>query len=157
MLFRMKKLNLGQSIFEVVLALSIIALIIFAVVILASVSIRNSDFGRSKTLATRYAQGATEWLRGQRDLSWSTFSGKSSTGGVTYCFNTEPIVSWPAAGTCSSSSFIPGTNFQRQVKLTSDPVDPNNVIIATVSLLWSDANANHQIDSVTDFTNFRAK
>lgn len=150
-----KKNKKGQSLFEVVLALSIMALIIFAVVILAAISIRNSDFSKNKAVATRYSQGATEWLRGQRDASWSTFSGKASLAGRTWCFNTEPITAWPGVeGGCSSSSFISGTNFQRQVSLLIVGAD---TVQASVSLYWADAQGTHQVSSITNFTNFRAK
>ena len=64
----------GQSLFEVVVALAISTLVIIAVVSLAALSIRNTDFSKNKTLASKYAQDATEWLRGQRDADFDAFA-----------------------------------------------------------------------------------
>lgn len=150
-------MNKGQSLFEVVLALSIISLIIFGVVILATASIRNSDFSRNKALATRYSQEATEWLRGQRDADWTIFLANSDAAGKTWCVNLEPITGWGTQGICASASFIGTTIFKREVILTTITVNGENAVEAKVKVYWDDSQGYHEINSVTDFTNFRAK
>ncbi len=80
------KMSKGQSLFEVVLALGLAALIMVALVSLVSSSIRNTTFARKKTVATRHAQEATEWLRGQRDEGWDAFiSNTPNPTKILYC------------------------------------------------------------------------
>lgn len=150
-------MNKGQSLFEVVLALSIISLIIFGVVILATASIGNSDFSRNKALATRFSQEATEWLRGQRDANWITFLANSDVAGKAWCLNSEPIIGWGTQGVCASASFIGTTIFKREVTLTTIVVNSVNAVEAKTKVYWNDSKGYHEINSVTDFTNFRAK
>ncbi len=143
--------NKGQSLFEVVIALGIISLIIVGVVILGTNSIRNSSFARDKTLATRYAQEATEWARGQRDNSWSTFYSHAADS-LTWCL---PSLSWSKRGNCGTTDIISGTPFQRQLIFTLDP-NPNNVQVA-VRVSWSDGAGMHDVTSITIFTNWKAQ
>ena len=63
----------GQSLFELVVAIAISALIVVAMVSLATNSIKNSQFSKNKALASSYAQQATEWLRGERDSDFVAF------------------------------------------------------------------------------------
>ena len=67
----------GQSLFELVVAIAISALIIVAMVSLAVNSIQNSNFAKNKALASSYAQEAMEWLRGQRDSGVDAFISKA--------------------------------------------------------------------------------
>lgn len=155
-------LESGQSLFEVVLALSVIALIIIAVVILATLSIRNSDYSRNKTLATRYSQEALEWLRGQRDTNWSTFYGKAGAApnGSTWCLNTEPLPqTWTIpSGSCTTGTFITTNNvLVRNGVLIQGSVNGSPVVYANVKVSWSDGSGTHEVSSVTTFTNYRAK
>ena len=77
-------MNKGQSMFEVVIALFIIAMIIVGVVSLTTVSVSNSFF-KNKTLAGKYSQEAIEWLRSQTKADFTTF--KTSASG-TRCLKT---------------------------------------------------------------------
>jgi Tfp pilus assembly protein PilW len=51
----------GQSMFELVVAIAISALVIVTIVSLTTISIRNSNFSKNKSLASTYAQQATEY------------------------------------------------------------------------------------------------
>ncbi len=98
---RYKIYERGQSLFEVFLSLAIVAIIIVALVILASNAIRNSTYSKNKTLATRYSQEAMEWLRGERDASWDNFSDKALAFSY-YCLQT---LTW-ASGQCGTTQYI---------------------------------------------------
>lgn len=143
----------GQSMFEVVLALFIIALIIVGVVFLSTSSIANSAFSRNKTIAGRYSQEAVEWLRGQRDSNATLFL-TNATG--TWCliglsFTTNPH------NACNSASVITGTIFKRQVVFTEDGSTADTIIKAEVTTSWDDSKGTHQAKSVTEFTDIRQK
>lgn len=141
----------GQSLFEVVLALAIVSLIIVGVVLLASSSIRNSTFSRNKTQAQRYAQEATEWLRGERDRDWTLFSQKALT--PIWCL---PVLAWGSAkiGACSDTDVIVGTTFRRELSFST--ID-SNTIATEVDILWNDNQGLHEVKSSTIFTNWRSR
>ena len=138
--------------FEVVIAIFIMALIIVGVVILATNSIANSTFSKNKTLAGRYTQEAIEWLRGQRDAGMTLFKEKVSP--TPYCLDT---LVWTNTGTCGDAEIVAGTTFKRQLNLTESLISGKNVIEATVVVFWDDAKGNHEVRSVTNFTDIREK
>lgn len=146
----------GQSLFEIVLALAIATIIIVAMVALASSAIRNSNFSKNKTLATRYSQEATEWLRGERDTDFDAFFTRAAN--PLFCLKS---LSWTEAtiGSCTDGQEIPGTIFKREVGFTRTTVLvgglPKNVIGAEIKVYWQDAQGVHEVKSLTDYTDWR--
>jgi len=139
--YRKNILLSGQSLFEVIVALALVTLIITAVVTLATSSIRNADFSRDNALATKYAQEAVEWMRQERDVSWSTF--RTATLSKTQL----GTLSW-SAGT----DVIPGTKFKRTMKFDHDGDDS---VTADVIVKWEDGNGVHEVKSRTILTNWQ--
>ena len=130
---------LGQGLFELVVAMGIGVLVMTSLVKLITVSIKNTTFAKNQSLATRYAQEGIEWIRGQRDVSWSTLLTYSSDdANPTWCINT---LDWNTHSVCSST--ISSTIFSR--KLTLDKTSNSNVdlIEATVVVDWPDGNITH--------------
>lgn len=138
----------GQSLFEVIVAIGISALILVGIVSLASGSVRNSSFSRNNAQATKYAQEGVEWLRGQRDAGWDNLATHSSVAGTTTCLGASPPA-W--GGSCTVST---DTKFTRNVVLTTDAGN-SNIINALVTVSWSDSQGNHSVHSNNKFTNWR--
>jgi Tfp pilus assembly protein PilV len=139
----------GQSLFEVVIAVGLSALILIAAVTLSSGSVRNASFSSNNAQATKYAQEAMEWLRGQRDAGWESFrDDHSSSSGVESCLNTSPPTTW-ASPPCS---VIAGTVFTRSVTLKT--IDPDK-INALVLVTWKDSQGTHEVKTQTHFTDWR--
>lgn len=146
----------GQSLFEVVVAVSISALMVTGIVILASNSIQNSSYSRDKTIASTYAQQATEWLRKERDQNYEVFASKALYerglgGDIYYCLND---LSWPNfSGWCSDGSFVEGSStFTRVIKFPScNPCDPD-LVEAEVAVYWDDSKGNHNVISTTELS-----
>lgn len=149
---RKKTNRAGQSMFELLVAIFIIALTLTAVVGLVTTSISNTTFSKDKTLAAKYTQEAVEWFREQRDSNWGTFKGKSSLSGSNYCLNT---LAWNA-GNCSGTQYIAETNLLRQATLITSPTDPNSVEVRIVTS-WSDQSGRHESRITTYFTNWRTR
>lgn len=141
----------GQSLFEVVLSLAVITVVIVTLIILAYNSIRNANYSRNQTVATKHSQEATEWLRGERDTDYDLFQTRALTG--QYCF---PSLSWTAAkiGGCSDTDVIDGTNLKREIFLTN--VDSAN-IEAQIVVYWDDAQGLHEVRAITNYTDWRAQ
>lgn len=143
-----KKLEQGQSLFEVVVSLAVISVIIVSLVFLATSSIRNSTFSKNKTLSSRLTQEALEWLRGQRDTSWTDFAANAQAS-PTYCLQS---LEWTNIGACGAQEFVTDTVLKRDLTLT---VVSANQIQAEVETSWEDSDGVHITRVVTDFTDWR--
>jgi Tfp pilus assembly protein PilV len=140
----------GQSLFEVVMALAVATIIVVGIVALSANSIRNANYSRDKTLATKYSEETVEWLRGERDTNFATFVTRIGS----WCL---PSLSWASAkvGACSEGEEIAGTVFKREVILSSSLVSGKTVVEAAVRIYWQDSRAVHEVNTVTDFTDWR--
>jgi type II secretory pathway pseudopilin PulG len=150
----MKRLKLyeGQSLFEVVVAVGVFALVIAAIVGLSTSSIRNTTFSRNNALATRYSQEAVEWLRTERDTDWVAFHDRIAAS--PYCLSD---LSWVNTGGCDSLNELDAvayTIFFREVDLSEDT--PTS-ITATVTTSWTDSQGTHQVETSTVFTDWRVR
>lgn len=145
----------GQSLFEVVVALAISTLVIIAVVSLAALSIRNTDFSKNKVLASKYAQDATEWLRGQRDTDFEAFYANTIPSPRTWCLKTLNL---NQSGACGASSMIGETVFYREVEFTNGLTSNGQTLVsARVRVYWVDAQGSHEVINSTDFTDWRQR
>jgi hypothetical protein len=146
----------GQSLFEVVFALAVAALVLTGIVSVAATSVRNSSFARNNALATRYVQETSEWLRGQRDNNiWANFSGNASGGGTTYCLQSLGIA-FPASGVCSIGDYITDTIFTREAILTlRSSANPDDTVEALITVEWTDAQGLHTVRSTIQYTRWK--
>lgn len=145
----------GQSLFELVVAIAISALIIVAIVSLVTNSIQNSNYSKNKALASTYAQQATEWLRGQRDKDVSIFMTHAEI--PTWCLMdiSTDLKGWSKSGACGSGDFIDGTPFTRQASFGITTQNGKNVVEADVSVSWADSQGVHEVKSVTNLADLR--
>lgn len=140
----------GQSLFEVVFAIGISALVIITVVVLAANSVANSTFSKNKALAGRFVQEATELLRGERDADWDNFYSDAATG--TWCL---PSSEWSSAlpRSCGDNDTLSANPiFKREIEFVR--VDSGNVK-TTIRVFWQDGRGLHEVSSVTNFTDWR--
>lgn len=150
---KVKIFEKGQSLFEVVVAVGISALVVTGIVFLASNSIQNSSFSRDKTLASLYVQQATEWLRKERDQNTNVFESKATfdqSNDVTYCLND---LEWPnSPGACSSGAVIGGdTKFIRRITFPACSPCTANLVEVNVTVAWKDSKGDHDVSSSTNF------
>jgi Tfp pilus assembly protein PilW len=144
----------GQSLFELVVAIAISALVIVAIVSLTVNSIQNSNFSKNKARAATYAQQATEWLRGQRDNYIDTFLANVVKP---YCM---PDLSWnhfqaiPSTQNCSAISSTP---FKRWVTFSTTKPSGKTLVEADVVVTWSDSQGLHQVTNATSFSDWRQR
>ncbi|KKS95519.1 MAG: hypothetical protein UV71_C0006G0018 [Microgenomates group bacterium GW2011_GWC1_43_13] len=140
----------GQSLFELVVAIAISALIVVAMVSLATNSIKNSQFSKNKALASSYAQQATEWLRGERDSDFVAFKNnvELSMYPSKRCLNN---LVW-TINQCGSE-IMDGTPFKREVIFKYS--DGDTVINADITVSWTDSGGTHDVRSSTNFSNWQ--
>jgi Tfp pilus assembly protein PilV len=137
----------GQSLFEVLIALAVSALIIISLVSLVNNAIQNAAFSKNKSLASTYAQEATEWLRGQRDSDINTFQTNVATS--VWCLQD---LSWTKSGACATGDEIASTPFMREVTFSGTTVVEANIVIS-----WKDSLGDHQVVSATNFADWRQR
>jgi Tfp pilus assembly protein PilV len=153
----------GQSLFEVVVAIGVSALIIVAIVSLASNSIRNATFSRNDSQAASYAQQATEWLRAERDRDINIFMTNVSLNTpapTTYCFSK---LDWNQSTKCGASDFIKDANdttdtiFLREAVFNIDKSTGKTIIQTDISVFWTDSQGVHTVTSATNFADWRQR
>lgn len=164
---KMKKTNSGQSLFEVVVALGMIALLVIGLVGVSTSSVRNTSFSANTTTATNYGSDALQWLRNQSDTGWSTFENNVITNQA-YCLD---ALGWTNVGACTSSEIISSTVFIRQVTFlcsvnkgstfpaatcTAGNRTTINAIQANVTVSWTDSQGTHTVNLSDVFTNWNS-
>ncbi|MGI6278514.1 MAG: type IV pilus modification PilV family protein [Patescibacteria group bacterium] len=139
----------GQSLVEMVVAVSISALIIVALLIGAVIGTRNVQFSRNQSRAMELNREASEWLRTEKKLSWSQLWGRGSGDGVTYCFSDLEFI----VGSCDSGD--PGdlidSKFVRQGVLEQSEDDKLEITITTS---WQDPMGEHNETITTYLTKY---
>lgn len=145
----------GQSLFELVVAIAISALIIVALASLATNSIRNSNFSNNKARAATYAQQATEWLRGQRDSDADKFFNTYAIVPA-YCLQDLGGSVWSRAVNDPATECtvkVGGTIFNRWVTFSGDwPVKEADVVVT-----WTDSQGIHEVKNATNFSDWRQR
>lgn len=144
----------GQSMFELLVAVFVIAISLVAILGLVTGAIGNTTFSKERTQANKFTQEAVEWLRSERDSNWLTFKNKGGADGNKYCL--PNLMYWPTATTGTCGAFIPNTNFTREAILTYSSSDPD-IVEARVITSWSDSSGKHDSTVITYFTNWRTR
>ena len=146
-------LILGQSLYELVFAIGIAAIIITGVLVVSTTSVRNSTYSKNNSQATKYAQEEMEWLRGQRDAGWDSFVTNIDTGGCT-----AGNFSWGGlGGNCTVGDIYTRTaNFTCRDSAGGVVMCDStaSMVDASVSISWTDAQGDHIVTSVSKFTDW---
>ena len=155
MSFCKNKYSQGQSLFEVVLAIAVIALISVAVINASVTAIRNNSFSKSSTDANKYTEEAMEWLRRRRDDNWNSLASHANSGGRDWCLDEplpEPGEGWVGGSGCAEDEYVTGSKYVRELTLTQET---EGIILAEVTVTWTDAQGSHTINTSTRFTDWR--
>ncbi|MCS7092483.1 MAG: type II secretion system GspH family protein [Patescibacteria group bacterium] len=142
--------DLGQSLFEVIVALALIGIVLTGIVALSVASIRNASFAKNNAQANRYAQEAIEWIRRQRDANWDQFLNNFApldNQTFNYCLSDFLEISL-TTGNCT---FISGTIFTRELRVQRS----GSTVDLTVTVSWTDSQGRRQVVNQTRLTNWR--
>ncbi len=148
----------GVSMFEMIIAIFIVAIVVTSIATLSTVAIRNNTFAVNKTRANNFAQQGMDLLRSERDKSFANFKLKADLLGKTWCID-DLVGGLDNQDLCSGTEFVTSdgttlgedTIFIREAILaTLDPA----VVNAKVRVSWQDGQGVHVINLDTDFTNW---
>lgn len=134
----------GQTIIEVVVAITIVALIIIALVAVVTASMSNSIFSKNKSLANKYVSQGIEAVRSIRDRSWNDFYSLNS--GTNYYLRYTSSY-WEL----TTSVITPAPGFNRVITLTKD----TDSVTVTVNVSWIQGAKTYKSSSVTNFTKWK--
>lgn len=153
----------GQSLFELILSIGVSAIMIVVLVSLVNNAIQGANFSKNQTLAARYAESATEWLRSQRDTNVATFITKATASTPTYCLIDEPLTdtSW-LNRVCGATDYLTNsgvsTVFKRQVTFPAPTVlSGKNIYTANLTVSWIDSKGTHAVNNSTQLTDWRQR
>jgi hypothetical protein len=140
------KLALGQSILEVVLATTLIAVGLIAALSLGNSSQKSASFSRNVNVAGNYSYQVTDWVRNLRTLlGWQNLVyllQEDDPTNVTYCLNdslpsTEAEFQALGSGSCPELSTIPDTIFSREISFDLTDV-ADGKITGSVVTSWQE-------------------
>lgn len=166
----------GQSLFEILFAMAIMAMIGVAIVSLSVTSVRNNVYSNNKTLANKYALEALEWVRAERDDSFHTIWTRGNNSfPVAFCFP-DFDDSWGDGSVglnqedddpldaCDDSDFMTDNdNFYRVIIIERYDYDddeyydgnPYESLRTKILVRWTDAQGIHEAEAKTYLTNWK--
>lgn len=130
----------GQTLIEVMAALTVTVLILVALLAATTVAVRNSQSAQNQALSTKYAQEGMEILRERRDNNSAVFFGSQP------CFGITPTPTSPPGFT---------RTFMCENAITPPPTPPYTKIKATVTVKWTDSKGEHKSEQVSYFTKWQ--
>lgn len=156
----------GQTLVEVLIAISVTVIIISSMTIAVITAISNADYSKNQNLATQFAQEGMEIVKQMQGSNYQTLS----TLNGRYCLAQTCSMLSTGSGSCGVNSGGTGSNcstnvnnniFIRQVDILpagSPQSTCVNTIQATVTVLWTDSKCNagaycHNEQIVSCFSN----
>lgn len=140
----MNKNNNGQSLFEVLFATAMAAIIVSGVASVALTSLRNALFARSQSEARQVAQNMLEAARIYRDNNFDDFF-LDSDPGPTFSTCTPS----DNQNECCPEEFTCTYQIDRSA---ANAGDPNDIAEVVANVSWTDATGTHIVRSETVFT-----
>ncbi len=140
----------GQSLFEVILALAVSAMILVGIVSLTSRSVSTSTYSKNKALANGYATEAMEYLRIQKQqMGWTPFITLLGTGD--WCLPSLSLIGTKHVCSTSTTDYISGTIFQRTLTISNITA---KTIDLTIKVVWTDEKGTHETKTVSSVSDW---
>lgn len=138
----------AQILVELLLAIGVAVLTLVALIGATTRSLFNAGFAQRQSVATNYAQGAMEWIRTQKGLSWESFFARADGQGRSYCL---ADLAWNSSAPCPA---LPGSEFVRTARLTVLSASPPQQVETVVTVTWQEANRPVSSKQTTVFTQY---
>jgi type II secretory pathway pseudopilin PulG len=118
----------GFSLLEVIIFLGIFSVFFLSATSIITFILSQSKLSEQRIMAAKHAEELLEWLKGERDADWVTFStAKATTSGKTWCFSESPIMNWPTTeGSCDEYNLVSLYKRSVRLKLLSTPFAPTS-------------------------------
>ncbi len=136
-----KRHHAGFTLVEVLVFITILSGVFVTTLAIATQALRVSKTAEHRTLATHYADELSEWMLSESEEDWDVFvANRAPTTTNTYCFNQEPIGSWPStSGACTAYTL--NTIYKRDVVLTKTSIGSGQFQIqADITVTWTEGS-----------------
>ncbi len=137
----------GQSLFEVMVAIGLAAMILVAIVSVSTSSLSNSTATKDNAVANKYAQEGVEWARQRRDNSWNNITSPLLNG----CLGKNTTSNLPEYGNCSRLDNI----YDRSIVVTFNDPPTNNEAKVVVAVNWTEGSKNNSVVATTILSNWK--
>lgn len=153
------KFSKGQTLIEVIVALSVVLLILAAIAVAVTTSVSNSTYLKSHNLASKHAQDGMEYIRHLYENQENFF--ESYPEGAEYFMGEDDVIQQGFFEVNIDGQFVRKVNFQEGVNCNTDVVMDNSEVRVTVSVFWSSGKCQgssteerfcHKSELVTCFT-----
>ncbi len=145
--------NSGQSLVEVLVAITVGVFVVVALINAAVAAMRNAQYAKNQNIATKLAQEGMEQVRGVRDrIDWNTFVSYSLS-----CYGAVDTTTWSLVlrdNSCIGSQ-VSGVSGFRRVIWVESVVDGKMKVV--VKVFWIDAAGKHSSELVSFLTKWAAK
>lgn len=146
----------GSTLVEVLVAVSIVALVLTAVSAMISMSVKLAESNEKKQLALQKAQEALEFFRKERSInSWHSFSTPLEDGAV-YCVSSLPesVASISASlGNCAEDEVLEAARYSFKREAMVNFNNSNNLDVQ-IELLWQDGTKAKNLILEQGFENY---
>lgn len=146
----------GQTLIELVVVISVIALVVGSLVFATIASLRNAQFSKNQAQATKLAQEGLEKVRSSRDRDGSVYYIRSIPPPATH-FNELWTISFNCTSSNNCQFFFDSTgvlvggnafedispNFKRQIIIEDEGVNSDSKKV-TVVVQWNDSAGSHE-------------
>lgn len=146
----------ASTLIEILVAVSIIALVLTSVGAMITMSIRLADGNEQQQLALQKAEEALEFFRKERSInSWHSFSTPLEDG-ESYCINSLPtsVASMSAQlGTCGETEFLEAAKypFQREALVQFNNEESVKIVIGVA---WQNSSKDKSLSIEQNFENY---
>ncbi len=137
--------------------MTILSIIMLAIVYATTLALKRTQFNQHKIFATRYMEEAQEWVRGEKEVNWTTFLNRSPG---TYCMNEDMTTCsdagscWSQATACDADDFSLGSSgglqngYSRSMVLTTS----GSSVHVETTVSWKDGPNIFDVTSDTTFS-----
>jgi len=143
------KINLGFTLIEVLIFVSLLSIIFITFAALTTVTIRWSKINEHKIIASHNIEEIREWLRGQKEADFTGFIGKEGS----WCFNSHEYPAgysnWVLSSDPSCDHSLDGI-YKRTVVLANQ--DSDRKVLVSLHIDWNEGTQYFTIDERTLFS-----
>ncbi len=147
------RIEKGQSLIEVVVALGVAVAVLVAITSTVLTSLYNSQFSKNQNLATLYGQQGMEIVRDLKNRSWTDFYNHTAQqGATTYCLPQSGVLN-QNPGSCQQNELLNGL-FRREIVFIRMTDNPSGKVQVTTTVSFTDSKGEHKSELISIFTSW---
>jgi len=138
------QLKRSFSLIEVIIFTSILSIIFVAAASVMTYTMKQNSIQIDKLYASHYNDELSEWIKGERETSWSDFAGYALTdfpNESTYCFNEENPKWNSTINSINECPFSLNDQFRRYAVIKAANSNPTTRIEVAIITEWMEGSS----------------